>query len=98
MRGFYEEVKGIFDKILTACENNDYTTAYFFSIGVQGEVSQFLYYAEKGYWPVSLDTSLDYRNVYKQLGFPDLTSILDAQNLLLLFEAIKSLDSCLKVT
>lgn len=96
MRGFYEEVKGIFDKILTACENKDYTTAYFFSIGVQREVSQFLYYAEKGYWPVSLDTSLDYRNVYKQLGFPDLTSILDAQNLLLLFEAIKSLDSLLE--
>lgn len=91
MRGFYEEVKGILDKVLTACEINDYESAFFWAIGVQNEISQFLYYAEKGHWPVSLDSSLDYQ-IYKNLGFPDLISILDAQNLSLLFEAVNRLD------
>jgi hypothetical protein len=96
MRGFYEEVKGILDKVLTACEMNDCDSAFFWAIGVQGEISRFLYYAEKGHWPVSLDPSLGYQNVYRNLGFPDLTAILDAQNLAPLFEAVKRLDSLLE--
>jgi len=96
MKGFYEEVKGVLDKVLTACEMNDYNTAYFWAIGVQGEISRFLYNAEKGHWPVSLDPSLDYQNVYKNLGFPDLIAILDSQNLSPLFEAVKRLDCLLE--
>ncbi|WP_249312925.1 hypothetical protein [Lederbergia citrea] len=93
MKGFYEEIKGILDKVLTASEMNDYNSAYFWAIGVQSEISRFLYFAEKGHWPTSLDSSLDYQNVYKKLGFPDLIAILDARDLSHLFEAVKRLDS-----
>jgi predicted nucleotidyltransferase len=93
MKGFYEEIKGQLDKIKTACEMNDYSTAFFWSIGVQDEIARFTYYAEKGYWPITLDPTLDYQEYYNSCGFPDLVSFLDPQNLAPLSAAIESLDS-----
>jgi hypothetical protein len=96
MKGFYEEIKGIFDKVLTACERNDYTTAYFWGIGVQAEIARALYFSEKGYWPISIDSDLEYMEVYKELGFPDLAALLDPTDLQPLFEAVERLDTLLE--
>ncbi|MDQ0061871.1 nucleotidyltransferase domain-containing protein [Paenibacillus harenae] len=93
MKGFYEEIKGVFDKLLTACENNDYTTAFFWSAGVQDEIARFLYFAEKGYWPASIIPAADYQNIYVQAGFPDLPELLAADRLAELREAITLLDN-----
>jgi predicted nucleotidyltransferase len=96
MKGFYEEVKGVLDKLKTACETNDYISAFFWSIGAQDEIARFIYYSEKGYWPIALDPTLDYQYFYKSSGFPDLVALLDAQNLAPLNEAVKALDSLLE--
>ncbi|MCM3628670.1 nucleotidyltransferase domain-containing protein [Paenibacillus glycanilyticus] len=96
MKGFYEEIKGIFDKILTACERDDYPSAYFWAIGVQIEVARALYYAEKGYWPADYDNTLDYMAVYTRLGLPDLAVLLDPAHMKPLFEAVQHLDALLE--
>lgn len=92
MNGFYEEIKGIFDKLLTACENNDYTTAFFWSVGVQDEIARFLYFAEKGYWPASIVPVSDYQDMYVRERLPNLPELLAADRLTELREAITQLD------
>ncbi|OBZ12149.1 nucleotidyltransferase domain-containing protein [Bacillus sp. FJAT-26390] len=93
MAGFYEEIKGVLDKIRTACENKDYDAAFFAAVGVQDEIARFLYYAEHGYWP---DLSLNYQALYGQLGFPDMASLLDPHEFAPLEEAVEQLDQLLK--
>lgn len=93
MKGIYEEFKGMLDKIVAACRSNDYTTAFFWSIEVQEELAHFIYFAEKGCWPVSLDPSLEYQNAYHTLGFPDLIPLLHPDDLTPLCEAVVHLDS-----
>ncbi|MFD1177635.1 hypothetical protein ACFQ3W_15180 [Paenibacillus puldeungensis] len=41
------------DKIVTACEMNDYDTAYFAAIQAQEETARFIFFAETGQWPCS---------------------------------------------
>ncbi|MCQ6560987.1 nucleotidyltransferase domain-containing protein [Paenibacillus mendelii] len=96
MKGFYEEVKGIFDKLLTACEMNDYNSAFIWAIGVQDEIARFLYYAAKGHWPVALDPSLDYQRYYVQAGFPNLVTLLDPDDLMPLRSAVARLNEDLE--
>ncbi|BBH24411.1 hypothetical protein Back11_57560 [Paenibacillus baekrokdamisoli] len=96
MKGFYEEIKGTLDKILTACETNDYHSAFFVSIGVQDLTARFLYYTEKGHWPNSLDPSLDYQSCYNRTGLPNLAALLDPNNLAPLQEAVERLDHLLE--
>jgi hypothetical protein len=96
MKGFYEEVKGLLDKLKTACEMNDYNSAFFWSIGAQDEIARFIYYAEKGHWPVSLVPTLEYQEYYNSSGLPDLVGLLDPENLLPLFEAVERIDSLLE--
>lgn len=96
MKGFYEEMKGILDKIITACETNDYISAFYWAIGAQDEISRFIYFTEKGHWPVALNPTLDYQSIYRGLGFPDLIALLDSRNLAPLCEAVERLDSLLE--
>lgn len=96
MKGFYEEVKGILDKLKTACETGNYPIAYFWSIGAQDEIARFIYNAEHGYWPTSLDSSLNYQQVYLSKGLPDLVSVLDPGNFAPLHEAVLCLESGLE--
>ncbi|MBP3962649.1 nucleotidyltransferase domain-containing protein [Paenibacillus lignilyticus] len=95
-KGFYEEVKGIFDKIRTACEKNDYTTASYWSIGVQDEVAAFLCYFETGLWPGSLEAGATYHSSYTEAGLPDLPAHLDPLNLVPLHDAVVRLDQLLE--
>ncbi len=76
MRGFYEEERGMLNKLLTACENKHYETAFFVAVGVQETLSRILYAAEKGHWPAMFDLG-EYRSIYRRYGFPDLSKLLD---------------------
>ncbi|WP_222120683.1 hypothetical protein [Paenibacillus sp. Y412MC10] len=96
MKGFYEEVKGIMDKVVSACESSDYPTAYFWAVGVQKEVSRFLYFTEKGYWPSPLCAGEEELTLYKELGFPDLIGILNQEDFIPLKVAVEQLDSQLE--
>lgn len=96
LKGFYEEVKGGLDKIITACEMNDYDTAFFFAIHVQEEISRFLFFAETGYWPCDMLTNPTYLNIYKRLGLPGLVDLLDSKDLSQLQAAVQSLSTLLE--
>lgn len=93
MKGFYEEMKGILDKLKTACETENYQIAYFWAIGAQDEIARFIYYAEQGYWPTALESSLNYQSYYLGKGLPDLASLLDPCDFAPLHEAVICLES-----
>jgi hypothetical protein len=96
MKGFYEEAKGVLDKILTACEKNDYHTAFFWAISIQDEIARFIFFAESGHWPCNLDPSLSYQELYTRLGLPDLVVLLDPHNLAPLQATVERLDTLLE--
>ncbi|ASS67026.1 MULTISPECIES: nucleotidyltransferase domain-containing protein [unclassified Paenibacillus] len=81
MKGFYEEEKGILDKIQSACERNDYDTAYFHAVKAQDNIAAFLCYAETGQWPSDLKLSADHHDLYRQAGLPELVPLLDPHDL-----------------
>lgn len=91
MKGFYEELKGVMDKIITACEMNDYNTAFFSAISVQDLTAAFLFFAETGHWPSDLIIDSSYMETYRKLGFPELIATLDWQDLSKLQAAVESL-------
>lgn len=79
MKGYYEEERGMMNKLLTACEKGHYETAFFVSAGLQDGLARILYAAEKGRWPGLGDIG-DYREYYVRFGYPDLVSLLDPTN------------------
>ncbi|OAK70528.1 hypothetical protein [Lederbergia galactosidilytica] len=90
MKGYYEEERGMLNKLLTACENGHYETAYFVAIAVQDNLAKILYVAEKGHWPATFDLG-KYREIYQQFGYPDLISLLDPTDLQSLKTAVLQL-------
>lgn len=96
MKGFFEEVMGGLNKIMTACETNDFDTAFFFAVQVQDEIAHFLYFAETGQWPCHLTTDSAYLDVYKQAGLPELVSLLDSYDLMKLQAGVTLLSSRLE--
>ncbi|WP_079912339.1 nucleotidyltransferase domain-containing protein [Paenibacillus sp. 32352] len=76
MKGYYEETKGLLNKMLTACEQGHYETAHFTAIHVQDSLAQILYEAEEGQKPSLLDLG-DYRRYYQRFGYPDMIALLD---------------------
>ncbi|WP_241674498.1 nucleotidyltransferase domain-containing protein [Paenibacillus luteus] len=86
--GFYEEIKGVLDKVLTACENRDYDLAFFAAAGAQAEIAHALYFGEHGFWP---GLSEDVHMSYNKLGLPDLVALLDPDNYMPLYEAVERL-------
>jgi hypothetical protein len=75
MKGYYEEERGMLNKLLTACEKGHYEMAFFVAIGLQDGLSRILYACEKGRWPGNTDLG-NHREFYDRLGFPDLISLL----------------------
>ncbi|WP_249436126.1 nucleotidyltransferase domain-containing protein [Paenibacillus sp. Marseille-Q4541] len=95
LKGFYEEEKGTLDKIITACEQHDYETAFFSAIHAQETIASFLYFAETGHWPCNLTLNADYQDIYKRVGLPELVTHLTAHDLSLLQAEVQSLVSLL---
>jgi len=79
MKGYYEEEKGMLNKLLTACEKGHYETAFFVAAGVQDSLARILYAAETGRWPSILD-AVEYREYYHRFGYPDLAALLDPED------------------
>lgn len=96
MKGFYEEIKGVLDKIITACEREDYDTAYYSVLNVQNEIAQFLFYAEKGQWPSGLEAKTASQYVYSRLGLPNLAILLDPHDFAPLQAAVEQLNERLE--
>lgn len=96
MKGFYEEEKGILDKIRTACETKDYDTVFFFAIQAQQEIAHFLHFAEYGQWPSQLMSSWNTQGIYRQLTLPDLVGLLDPNDFGPLLAAIEQLSTRLE--
>lgn len=100
MKGYYEEERGMMNKLLTACEKRHYETAFFAAIGVQDGLSRMLYAAEKGLWPSLVDLG-EYRQFYISYGYPDLVSLLDRADFeplrLAVLQLIEKLENHLKL-
>ncbi|MDR0269685.1 kanamycin nucleotidyltransferase C-terminal domain-containing protein [Paenibacillus sp.] len=96
MKGFYEEIKGVLDKIITACETNDYDTAFFSAVHVQDVIAAFLFFAETGHWPCDLKIDSSSLDIYKRLGFPELVPMLNSHDLSQLQTAVERLSTLLK--
>jgi hypothetical protein len=96
MEGFFEEEKGVLDKIITACERNDYETAFFNAIHAQDEIARLMYFAETGHWPSSLAANLHYQHIYKREGLTELVALLNPHNLAPLQQAVQQLSERLE--
>lgn len=96
LKGVYEEFKGNFDKIITACEERDYDTAFFHTINVQDEIARFLYFAEKGHYPTNLTSHSSYMDGYIRAGLPELIPLLDVNRLTELQAAVERLSTLLE--
>ncbi|MDQ8736061.1 hypothetical protein [Paenibacillus sp. LHD-38] len=93
MHGFYEEIKGILDKVRTACETENYDLAFFGALAAQDEIARALFYAEKGF---SVNLGLEGQALYDRLGFLDLIPLLDPLDFTSLLEAVERLDTLLQ--
>lgn len=96
MKGIYEEFKGVLDKIITACEMNNYDTAYFAAIHVQEEIAHFIAYAETGQWNSSLVSTSTVQHAYTQLGLPELIACLNPRDMTPLQRATEQLSEQLE--
>ncbi|MBD3917295.1 nucleotidyltransferase domain-containing protein [Paenibacillus sp. PR3] len=96
MKGIYEEFKGVLDKIITACETNDYDTAYFAAVHVQEEIAHFIAYAGTGQWNSSLVSTSTVQQAYMQLDLPELIACLNPQDMTPLQRATERLSEQLE--
>jgi len=95
-KGFYEEAKATFNKIVTACEGNDYYTAFFASLRLQNEISNLLARTEDGVNYSDFNVYNEYRKTYESFGLPDLAKIIENGRLDTLRSAVISLDMRIK--
>jgi len=79
VKGYYEEERGMMNKLLTACEKGHYETAFFAAVGIQDGLARILYAAEKGRWPGNADLG-EHREFYVRYGYPDLVALLNPTN------------------
>jgi len=79
--GYYEEIKSTFNKIIVACDNNDYELAFFTATHLQTEITKLLVLQATSFWnPPVLDyNALD--RFYSAQKFPDILSKLNRENL-----------------
>ncbi|MBC8229427.1 hypothetical protein H8E77_07770 [bacterium] len=94
--GFYEEAKGTFNKIISACERNDYDTAFFASLSIQNEISLCLAIAEEGVEYTGFNTYSESGKAYGNLELPDLAGMIENGKLNILKNAVIELDEKMK--
>ncbi|WP_156943708.1 nucleotidyltransferase domain-containing protein [Alkaliphilus transvaalensis] len=73
--GYYEEMKSYFNKIIRACDEEDYPTVFFATVNLQKEVASFLLEAQGICRFDSLNTYRTYQDVMIQYGLPNLIEI-----------------------
>ncbi|WP_274365849.1 nucleotidyltransferase domain-containing protein [Paenibacillus thermotolerans] len=99
MKGYYEEERGMLNKLLTACERGHYETAFFGAVGVQEGLAGMLFASEKGRWP-GISEAGECRELYHRFGYPDLAALLDPADFeplrLAVLQLIEKLESRLR--
>ena len=93
MPGFYEEAKGTLNKVVAACEREDYDTAFFAALAIQNEIAPILALTEDGVWHNGFYTLNEYRKAYDSYQMPDLARLLQTRNLDALKEKVCELDA-----
>lgn len=90
--GYYEEMKSTFNKIITACDSNDYETAFYSSVALQNEIASFLARVEEGISYSRLNTFNQFRKVYDKYNLTDLLANYQYDNLSILKQAVVDLE------
>ena len=94
--GYYEELKSSINKVIRACNNNDYYTAFFRSALIQEETSRFLSKAEQGIWYSKRNAYSTYKKSYDEILGINLLDSMD--NLSQLKDLVIDLDIKLRDT
>ncbi|MGM0640416.1 MAG: nucleotidyltransferase domain-containing protein [Thermotogota bacterium] len=80
-QGFYEELKSTINKIIDACNENDYEMAFFSTISTIEEVAPMINLVEKKVYRNQNIPGKENINTLSELGFPNLIEIIDKDNL-----------------
>ncbi|OWA37725.1 hypothetical protein B9G55_06670 [Saccharibacillus sp. O16] len=80
--GFYEEFKGMLDKVQFACERQDYEVAFFAAAQADAELNSFLVFCETGQWKSGAEAAEAGRKIADEAKLPALVPLLDPANLI----------------
>ncbi|MDO3411826.1 nucleotidyltransferase domain-containing protein [Saccharibacillus sp. CPCC 101409] len=94
--GFFEEFKGILDKVQSACERRDYELAFFSAVQADSELNRFLVFCETGTWKFGRIAAEEGRKIAERAKLPALTPLLDPDNLFALQSAAHMLETFLE--
>ncbi len=94
--GFFEEFKGLLDKVQSACERKDYELAFFSAVHAENELNSFLVFCETGQWKVGQKAQEEGRQIAERAKLPSLVSVLDPANLFALQSAANRLEVTLE--
>ncbi|MEJ8307099.1 nucleotidyltransferase domain-containing protein [Saccharibacillus sacchari] len=94
--GFFEEFKGLLDKVQSACERKEYELAFFSAVHVESELNSFLVFCETGQWKVGQKAQEEGRKIAERAKLPSLVSVLDPANLFALQSAANRLEVTLE--
>ncbi|MTI70338.1 MAG: hypothetical protein FH751_08835 [Firmicutes bacterium] len=72
--GYYEELKSSLNKVIRACKEGDYYTAFLKSAFIQDELCSFIAKAEEGIWYNDYNDYSEYKEFYDELIGIDLIS------------------------
>jgi len=95
-KGYYEEIKSSFNKIIHACDQDDYDAVFYAGLQIQDEIGRLLAVAGKGIGYSNFNTYPEYSEFYEKFNLPDITQILDSKNLNTVKNNVKKLDRMLK--
>ncbi|WP_172256737.1 nucleotidyltransferase domain-containing protein [Saccharibacillus deserti] len=94
--GFFEEFKGLLDKLQTACERGDYELAFFTAAHAESQLNGFLVYMETGQWGTGAQGAEEGRRIAEQAKLPALMPLLDPASLIPLQSAAHWLEISLE--
>lgn len=94
--GFFEEFKGLLDKVQSACERKDYELAFFSAVHAESELHSFLVFCETGHWKVGRKAQEEGRKIAERAKLPSLVSVIDPANLFALQSAANRLEVTLE--
>lgn len=94
--GFFEEFKGLLDKVQSACERKDYELAFFSAVHAESELNSFLVFCETGQWKIGQKAQEEGREIAERAKLPSLVSVLDPANLFALQSAANRLEVTLE--
>ncbi|OWR28919.1 hypothetical protein CDO73_17060 [Saccharibacillus sp. O23] len=80
--GFYEEFKGMLDKVQYACERKDYEVAFFAAAQADAELYSFLVFCETGQWKHGSEAAEEGKKIADAAKLPALVPLLDPANLI----------------